>query len=69
MSRANALLLCATLIAPAALQAQEPEAPDMELLEFLGEWSGEDEVLLQQIEEELRRQAAAPKREVKENGQ
>ena len=79
MNRANALLLTLTLLAPALTHATETDAPDPELLEFLGEWGDEGDAWLQQQQDQQVQQAqqqhqqqenrsvAAPKTEVKQN--
>ncbi len=52
MHRVNAALLGVCLVSPALL-ADEPEAPDLAFLEFLGEWQEEGEAWLdtQKLEE------------------
>lgn len=69
MNRVNGLLLGLCLITPTAGMATEPapEPPDLELLEFLGEWDGESETWLQQQKLDDEKPATAPKSEVKKD--
>lgn len=69
MNRVNPLLLGLCLLAPVLSQAAAPapEAPDLELLEFLGEWNGEGEEWLKQQALEQEKAVAAPKVEVKKD--
>lgn len=75
MSRASCLLLGVCLLTPALSMAaapvpapvQAPDTPDLELLEFLGEWSGEGEEWLKQQKLEQEKAVAAPKAEVKKD--
>ena len=66
MNRVNTILLGLCLITPAASMAAEPapESPDLELLEFLGEWDGESEAWLRQQKLNEEKSATAPKTEV-----
>lgn len=69
MNRGSTLLvgLCLLTHVPGVATAPTPETPELELLEFLGEWSDEGEEWLKQ-QEKLRdeKPAAAPqKAEVK----
>lgn len=69
MKRVSGLLLGLCLITPVAVMAAPPtpkpdaDAPDPELLEFLGEWSGEAETWLKQQEKSVDvKPAAAPRK-------
>lgn len=69
MKRVNTLLLGLCLITPVTTMAAAPvptadaDAPDLELLEFLGEWSGEGEAWLQQMDKSKdEKPAVAPKK-------
>lgn len=69
MKRVNHVLLGLCLIAPAAGMAGTPasDAPDLELLEFLGEWGDEGEAWMKQQKVEQEKAVAAPKGEVKKD--
>ena len=69
MSRGSTLLVCLCLLTPVVARATTPppEAPDLELLEFLGEWGDEGDAWLQQQQNEQQKSVAAPRTEVKQN--
>ena len=51
MNRVSQVLCGLSLLAAAAVSAQEQEAPALEFLEFLGEWSEEDQAWLDSQEQ------------------
>ncbi|TPW18727.1 MAG: hypothetical protein FD130_51 [Halothiobacillaceae bacterium] len=67
MNRGSVLIVGLCLLTPTLSQAVAPETPELELLEFLGEWSGEGEAWIKQQTLEQEKAVAAPKTEVKKD--